>query len=98
MTTDEWILVLHLHLRPFDIIPVQQQYQRSDKGMLIFSKKKYKKDSTDFEEKHQESKINICFNSWEAKIYLNYEIPTRSITSKHLPDGKIIIDLLNVTA
>ena len=43
MTTDEWILVLHLHLRPFDIIPVQQQYQRSDKGMLIFSKKNTKK-------------------------------------------------------
>ena len=47
--------------------------------------------STDFEEKHQEPKINICFNSWEALEYFEYYIKTSV-------ESQLIIDLLNVAA
>ena len=47
--------------------------------------------STDFEEKHQELKINICFNSSEALEYFEYYIKTSV-------ESQIIINLLNVAA
>ena len=44
--------------------------------------------STGFEEKHQEPKINIC---WEDLQYFEYYIKTSV-------ESQIIIDLLNVAA